>query len=648
MSIVLCVLLLGVIGTTSGLAWALRERSRASTEAAAALAAQRLAEERAEIIQQISRRMLAFEEKTEEERTEMVGQVTNFARDMLAFVDHIFKLPGGVTAGRVLFDVAIANLNALAERVADDPILGLDIADAYNKIGEHLGGRRNSNLGDLDGALESFLASQRLYERHALANPRAAVGVARSLIKIGDIAELRGDSAEAMRRFADAQARAEAILRADPNNHDASRVLATSLLNRADVLWNAGRRAEAGTLYAESVAIRERLNAQRPGDAINSRDMAIALGRVGRSLADTGDTSGAYDAYMRSRAIRNDLGDRLPALDVRAARDLIVNDLAVADIYARSGLNAERLAILVEAKQGLVELTRLDPENARARLDLVAAIDGIGKSLLSMGRLAEARDAFREMRDAVRAYRHLSPRAAIGARLEIEAAASLAEVFAELGNADAADPHLSEAVRLLEQGPQPLDARRLRARASLERTRGIMLESKANARAAADAYAHGVRIYGSLPAEASVDPWTRISVGELHMRRGMALRRVEPRESRRAFESAADEFLAAGDYGIALHATARSLLIDLERDSFGTPADRAVAEISAALRDAVVETPDALRALARSQHAMRDAALARQTVQRAIDLLEESPSESWEHARSLAEVRAEADRYAAR
>lgn len=111
------------------------------------------------------------------------SQVRTLSNTLLSDLhDSIRDLPGATSARRLLVANALTYLDVLHQEAGGDPALQLELAAAYEQIGEIQGDPHYTNLGDLAGAMDSyqkaFALRQELWHRdtlnattrHALAN----------------------------------------------------------------------------------------------------------------------------------------------------------------------------------------------------------------------------------------------------------------------------------------------------------------------------------------------------------------------------------------------------------------------------------------------------------------------------------------------
>jgi hypothetical protein len=84
--------------------------------------------------------------------------------------DAIQKLPGATAARELLVKRALQYLDSLSRESAGDPTLRLELAAAYEKVGDVQGGYLAANLGDR-GAIDSYRKALAIRESLAAVNP---------------------------------------------------------------------------------------------------------------------------------------------------------------------------------------------------------------------------------------------------------------------------------------------------------------------------------------------------------------------------------------------------------------------------------------------------------------------------------------------
>ncbi len=562
-----------------------------------------------------------------------LGQLQRISGEMLAIYDEIDTTAGQLKTGDALVSSAIATLESLGETARRDPVIALELADAYDRIGEIQGGNRHANFGRVDEALVSFAKSKEIYALHAPDNMRAAVGSGKASIKIGDALQGKGDTPGALARYQESAAIAASILQEQPNNRDAKRLRASSLLSVADTMWDMGRRTESEAMYAESVRIRESLARGPAADSVNTRDLAIGLARLGRARMAAGDPSGAIDLYTRSRTLRSSLQEQAGEEDLRARRDVFIIDLQIAQAQGMLGDLTKRRDSLRAGCDVAATLVDLDPDDQRAKRDLAVALERLGDAESDLGNLTGAKDVYLETIEAVRIFRLGSPNSQTGVRLEMGSKYRLGSAHAELGNKDAAAPYLDQAERLVNETNGLNDPFRLQMLGAIAEARGTAAASAEDHRQAAAQFQQAISRYNQLPVEARQDFSIRLTIARLTYRRADALSSFDARSSQAEATRALSEFGALGDSGQHGAAEAEALICEVGMALGEMGAAEAVNRMTQAIGPLESPPERALRRLARAHYEAGSRATAIEVVDQALRQLDNAPKQGWAHAK---------------
>ena len=149
---------------------------------------------------------VAREQRSEAERQRTRAErrfadVRQLANSFLfEFHDAVAPLPGSTPARRLVVTKALEYLDGLATEAGDDPALQLELATAYDRVGDVQGNPTTPNIGDTVGALESYRKAETIRKHLASRAPGtldARLGLATSAMKIGDALIGRGAVADA-------------------------------------------------------------------------------------------------------------------------------------------------------------------------------------------------------------------------------------------------------------------------------------------------------------------------------------------------------------------------------------------------------------------------------------------------------------------
>lgn len=324
---------------------------------------------------------------------------------MFEIHDSVKDLQGSTPTRRLIVSRALEYLDSLAREASGDPHLQRDLASAYEKIGDIQGNPYSANLGDVDGALNSYrkaLAIRRKLET-ADQTVEARMELGRSYRAMGDILEQKGDVAGTMENYRHSTSMFEELAAAYPTNPSVQDELARAYEAQGDGLGRVpNSAAERLKSYASALSIRQKLLAQKASDLKLRRSVGLTLLKVG----------GANDAKNPESVenIRHGI-DMLEALSTeypdnqRARREVgygyyqLGNTLVEAGDYSLA-LESRRKAFAIRQ-----EIAAQDPKNAQALFDLAVAHADVSEALTATGSIPEALD---HARNALSILRQLS------------------------------------------------------------------------------------------------------------------------------------------------------------------------------------------------------------------------------------------------
>ena len=340
--------------------------------------------------------------------------------------DELYPIAGTMKARQMLVTTSLQYLDALGAEVAGDRALSLEIARAYVKVGDVLGGQNGSNLGKTAEAMEAWNKAVAIYEKLGTANKDVQHGLALALMR-------RGNAARATRKYKEGTAdlqKAVALLDAEGANtkehayahcfygdlllqlsgpdpalvemrrcgeilRAAGEPEGDSLTRSSAALAEAGRLEEAARDAELAIqALQKRIDAD-PHNGRARRETGVAMLRLSGIYAQEGHPSlGDFPAalrYMRaSMEIAADLARQDPN-NKEAQQTRTINEVRLAyliDIGENKTSEAE--SILRRAIAAFDALRLANPKNATAYARLGAARLYFAHFLERHGRLAEA------------------------------------------------------------------------------------------------------------------------------------------------------------------------------------------------------------------------------------------------------------------
>lgn len=329
---VAAVLVAGVIAT----AWQGRAAARARDDANAQ---RRIAEQRFDDVRRLA---------------------TGFVFD---FHDAIANLAGATAARQMVLTKGAEYLDILSRSAVGNRSLQLELAEAYDRIGDIQSNPFGSNLGNV---------------RAGLANYDKAAAIRKALVTDGDVGT------------------------------DLDLAYSKGLERTAEGLFANGRVADGLTVLQQAEARYARALAAGSGSRAAQLGMARSLNRLCVLRLPSGDASGAVDACRRSQAAFAVVTAQHPD-DAALAEAAAMNDAAHANALRITGNPGEALALQQRATGRLSALIEAHPDNATTRQNLATVLVQYASSLAAQERQQEARGAYAQAVEALDALRRADP-----------------------------------------------------------------------------------------------------------------------------------------------------------------------------------------------------------------------------------------------
>ncbi len=372
---------------------------------------------------------------------------------LFEFDEAIKNLPGSTPARMLVVKRALEYLDGLAAEARGDRSLQLEIALAYNKVGEVQGDPMFPNLGDSKGALDSSNKALAILERLSSADPESPqVGIALAAThqEISDILNFGGDMAGAVRHSGNALQIYEALSAklADDRKFELDRV--TQTYHYANLLKSVGRLDEAASQYQRSIELSQQFIAKNPSDPDGKVHLATSLDGLGYVLQDKGDTVGALENRRKGLAIREELTSLDPN-NAHYRRQLAFSHHNVGLSLTEAGETTAALAHFRKELSLFESLGAADPKDAQGRRNRSLAHKQIGDLLVRRG---EINAALAQYRAALNIDRDLASADPSNSQAALDLSFSEAKVGSALGKVGQA----REALALLRSGVQRQEA----------------------------------------------------------------------------------------------------------------------------------------------------------------------------------------------
>lgn len=306
---------------------------------------------------------------------------------LFEFHDAIEHLQGSTPARELVVKRALEYLDSLSQEEGTDATLRLELVNAYEKVGSVQGSPYRDNLGNFQGALQSFQKAAAILEQLVKASPqnqdlRSQLG--RDYGEIGDILDASGDLNAAMdnyRKGLDA-------LEAEKHPNVKAKIRAESMYDRYGLgLTESGDLVQAVENFKESIGLLDQLIQEDPSDRDNVRDKAIGNIHLGGCLKRMRRFPEALAANRLAYGLMQSL---VVEGNQQSKRDVIVASDGVGEILQKTGDNRGALAIWSKMlAEDRVE-KEADPSNALSRRDVYQDYAKVASAQSALGDLKEA------------------------------------------------------------------------------------------------------------------------------------------------------------------------------------------------------------------------------------------------------------------
>jgi tetratricopeptide (TPR) repeat protein len=442
-SMIAAALVIGVVGTTWGMLWALDERARVTAQAETARDAigeaneivigtfdelaseygensprelpgnEALASDGMEVdaLGIASRNLAIFlsrslkdearsrrnAERHAERAEQVLDQLMKFSDDTLHTMNQELKyLEGSLTARRKLIEMAKEYLEGLSIQVTDRPQLRERVALAHYRIADLLAGVRQPGVNDVPAAVEHHQTALGIRLELLAADPEVAhrlFQVAESHNALGGVLRRKGEASEAIVHFREALRIRRVLVGMDPSMRWRRLHEARAIYQLADGLFGTDDKAECLPLYEQALDMIRTICAEHPDWVLSQKDLAAALSRTASALAEMGRDAEAIGRYREAIGVRQRVVDAHPD-DRRAGRDLIMARYYMSSKQIETGDLTGAEENLVEPLAYLTRAHELSPSDGWAANSLAWVHWNVGELRLLLCEYDEAEPHF--------------------------------------------------------------------------------------------------------------------------------------------------------------------------------------------------------------------------------------------------------------
>jgi eukaryotic-like serine/threonine-protein kinase len=319
--------------------------------------------------------------------------------------DAVAYLPGGTKARKLLVENSVKYLRGLERDAQDSPQLQRDLANAYDRLGDVQGDYIGANVGDTQGAIESYrraLDLQRgLVKRNATIDARREL--LRSCVKLSEL--LMGQSAveDALPLAREGAELADTLLADKAATPRDRRYAAAAYMNYG---WaqglSSGELHPGIELMEKARELHQRLAAEDPKEADAQRNLAVVEGRIGDVYSEGRDEPAkAMPYYERALSLIEPIA-AAHRDDAELQRGTAFVLGSIADLQNDLQRPREGLANYQRALDILEPLRAADPDDQLAPLAVAFMLNGRGSSHLLLGDAAAALHDFSRAETIVR------------------------------------------------------------------------------------------------------------------------------------------------------------------------------------------------------------------------------------------------------
>ena len=348
---------------------------------------------------------------------------------LFEFHDAIANLKGATPARALVIKRAREYLAGLAQDSRGDPELLRELARSYVMLGDIQGELSFANLGDTKGSIESYQQAESLHRALMAATPPSPQN-RRGLMVIQQrmaMAYLKVGRPDQALEVLEASGRtAEELAQANPNSEQAVGDLFVQyerLSSAYDSLGEAAKRVETCRKLVQAAL---RLRQINPRNEHQIRSVMLAYSHLAQALPSESDDETA----VLHRSAREFAAARAKARpdDGEAQTDLGITEMFEAAFLSRTGKPGAALPLALSARDRLVKMAEVDPENLEAQKEAADSWRTIGDVDVKRANSFEAERAYQE------SVKLLEGAAAKDA-LDIDLRASLAISYLGLGEA---------------------------------------------------------------------------------------------------------------------------------------------------------------------------------------------------------------------
>ncbi len=395
--------------------------------------------------------------KRERDRAEQrFEQVRTLTRTILFdYYEQIVKLPGSTPLLEKMVKNTLEYLDKLVAESDGDVSLQSEIAAAYQKIGDVQGNPYQGNLGNIEGAIDSYRKSQTIREKMVSENPSNAEmrrSLAKSYESIGDMFWMQGEYAESEKNYRENLRIHTELINSEAGTIEDVYGIARASHRIGQALSRNGDLDDALINFQFGLEQFTKVTTQAPENKKYRRGRGSVILKIGDVQAAEGDWRAALENHRKGLEIWSELSAAEPQnaayrRDTTIAADRIAMDLKELDALP------EALKVCRRAVEIQQEISAADPQNVQFRSELGLYYVNLGNLQGKLRKFSEARENVQKGLKILQQFAEASPQW-IDLRRDLALSyISAGEVFSGEGNDTEAADYFLRSAELLETAP---------------------------------------------------------------------------------------------------------------------------------------------------------------------------------------------------
>lgn len=312
--------------------------------------------------------------------------------------DAIKDLPGSTPVRERLVRDGLTYLDGLASEESNDATLQLEIATAYERIGDVQGGRLQANLGNTGGAIESYRKASAILQTPPLSDldTTASKSLNASIgKKLGELLWEKGDLKDALEESNKSQTLYQKLSEENPSEFDYRYEYSSAFDRNGQILQDQGDLENAKISYQKDLEISNTFSpAERETEKFR-RGLSVYYEHVGELYLQLGEYKKALENNSFALEIRQKLADDFP-LNADYQRTVSVSYYNQGEILAKLLRYYEALQSYQKDLEIAETLSAKDPSNDEYRDDTAYALIRVGDILVQLSDNNQAMSNYRK------------------------------------------------------------------------------------------------------------------------------------------------------------------------------------------------------------------------------------------------------------